>query len=413
VARSLVNLRALLAASVLFAIAAPVVAVLLGGGGRSRPAAAAPAAGALPPIRHVWVIMLENEDYASTFGDPHADPYLARTLVDRGALLERYFATGHESNDNYVSFVSGQPPNPENQGDCHVFADFRGGRLEANGIESGLGCVYPPEVRNLGTELTAAGLAWKAYEQDMGNDPRREAAACGHPRPNAVDRTQTAARGDGYATRHDPFVYFHSVIDRAAYCDAHVVALGSTRGTMPAAALHGETGLATDLRSARTTPAFSFITPNLCADGHDHPCVNERGGPSALADSDAFLRAWVPRIMASPAYRAGGLVEITFDEADGEGPDTSSSCCGEYPGPAAPSPGIAGPGGGRVGAVLLSPFIAPGTRTRTAYNHYASLATFEDLFRVPRLAEARAVTRTFGPDVFTRWAEPTTETTHR
>lgn len=399
-ARSFVNLRVLLAASVLFAIAAPVVVVLALGGGRSHRAPAAPAADPPPPIHHVWVIMLENEDYASTFGDPSADPYLARTLVPEGALVQRYFATGHDSNDNYISFVSGQPPNPENQADCHVFADFRDGHLEANGIESGTGCVYPADVPNLGTELTAAGLSWKAYEQDMGNDPRREAAACGHPRLNTIDRTQAAVRGDGYATRHDPFVYFHSVIDRAAYCDAHVVALGSTRGAMPAAAQPGETGLARDLRSPRRTPAFSFITPNLCADGHDHPCVNERGGSSALADIDSFLRAWVPRIMASPAYRSSGLIEITFDEADGASAD-SSSCCGEYPGPAAPSPGLAGPGGGRVGAVLLSPFIAPGTRTRDAYNHYASLATFEDLFGVPRLGEARTVTRTFGRDVFT------------
>lgn len=392
--------RALLAACALFAVIAPVVTVGLLGGGRTPPARDRAAHAPLPPIHHVWVIMLENKNYASTFGDPSADPYLARTLVRRGALLEQYFATGHESNDNYIAFVSGQPPNPDTQRDCHAFVGFFGGHLEAHGIESGTGCVYPADVPNLGSELTAAGLDWKAYEQDMGNDPRREAAACGHPRLNAVDHTQQAVRGDGYASRHDPFVYFRSVIDHAAACDAHVVALGTTTGVMPVAARVGETGLASDLRSRRRTPAFSFITPNLCMDGHDHPCINQRGGPSALADVDSFLRAWVPRIMASPAYRAGGLIEITFDEADGATSD-ASACCGESPGPASPFPGITGPGGGRVGAVLLSPYIAPGTRTRTAYNHYSSLATFEDLFKVPRLAEARTVTSTFGTDVFT------------
>ena len=61
----------------------------------------------------------------------------------------------------------------------------------------------------------------------MGNDPNREAAACGHPALDAHDETQKAEAGDGYATRHDPFVYFHSVIDEQAYCDKHVVALGS------------------------------------------------------------------------------------------------------------------------------------------------------------------------------------------
>ena len=73
--------------------------------------------------------------------------------------------------------------------------------------------MYPAEVQNIGTQLSAAGKSWKAYEQDMGNDPNREAAACGHPALNGVDGTQKAEPGDGYATRHDPFVYFHSVID--------------------------------------------------------------------------------------------------------------------------------------------------------------------------------------------------------
>jgi hypothetical protein len=63
----------------------------------------------LPPVRHVFVIMLENEDYASTFGDPAADPYLARTLPKQGALLKDYYGTGHHSNDNYISLVSVSP----------------------------------------------------------------------------------------------------------------------------------------------------------------------------------------------------------------------------------------------------------------------------------------------------------------
>src|SRR6185312_1778370 len=136
----------------------------------------------------------------------------------------------------------------------------------------------------------------------MGNDPNREAAACGHPAIGAKDGTQSAEAGDGYATRHDPFVYFHSVIDEVSFCDKHVVALGSPAGAMPAAALKGETGLATDLTRLSKTPKFSFITPNLCNDGHDFPCTNQPSGASALADIDAFLETWVPKITDSAAY---------------------------------------------------------------------------------------------------------------
>jgi phosphatidylinositol-3-phosphatase len=357
-----------------------------------------------PKIHHVFVIVLENEDYASTFGDPSSDPYLAQTLPSQGALLEDYYATGHESNDNYISLISGQPPNVENQADCQLFSEFVGTELQANGVENGEGCVYPETVANIGTQLTAAGMSWKAYEQDMGDDPNRETAACGHPALNAKDETQSAVEGDGYATRHDPFVYFKSVVEDHSYCDAHVVAMGSPSGAMPATALRGETGLATDLSSIRRTPNFSFITPNLCNDGHDYPCTNQPSGASALADIDAFLETWVPKITSSPAFRKNGLLEITFDESDGPQSD-ASACCGETPGPDTPLPGITGPGGGKVGAVLLSPFIKPGTVSTTPYNHYSSLASWESLFHLTPLADAATVSSTFGADVFTAAAK--------
>ena len=354
----------------------------------------------LPAIKHVFVIMLENENYASTFGSPSADPYLASTLPREGALLQDYYGTGHESNDNYTSIVSGQPPNVQNQADCQVFDSFLGLGTIGAGLQTGTGCVYPSSIQNIGTQLTATGRSWKAYEQDMGNDPNRETAACGHPAINTKDGTQSAEAGDGYATRHDPFVYFHSVIDNQTYCDRHVVAMGTPSGAMPAAALRGETGLAADLKRATTTPSFSFITPNLCNDGHDYPCTNQTGGASALADIDTFLSTWVPKITASPAYRQGGLLEITFDESDGPQSD-SSACCGETAGPGSPLPGITGLGGGRVGAVLLSPYIKGGTTTTTPYNHYSSLASWESLLRLARLGDAATVTSTFGSDVFT------------
>jgi len=136
----------------------------------------------------------------------------------------------------------------------------------------------------------------------------------------------------------------------------------------------------------------------LCNDGHDFPCTNQASGASALADIDAFLEAWVPKITASEAFKRDGLLEITFDEA---GNSETEACCGETPGPSSPFPGVTGPGGGRTGAVLLSPFIKPGTVSSVEYNHYSSLATWESLFGLPRLADAASVPGIFGPDVFT------------
>jgi hypothetical protein len=361
--------------------------------------AAAPAGAFKPPkVRHVFVIMLENEGYGATFGNPSADPFLAQTLPAEGALLENYFAIGHVSADNYDALVSGQPPNPDTQSDCTSFNDFTGAATRADGVEEGIGCVYPASIENVGTQLSAHKLRWKAYMEDMGNISTREAAACGHPAIGAKDETQTAVAGDGYATRHDPFVYFHSVIDNPAYCDKHVVALGSPTGAMPEGAPKGETGLATDLQTLSKTPNFAFITPDLCDDGHDSPCKNETGGATALASIDAFLETWVPKITASEAFRRNGLLEIVFDEA---GNSETEACCGEEAGPDSPFPGITGPGGGRVGAVMISPFIKPGTVSAVEYNHYSSLASWETFFGLSRLADAGKITTLFGADVFT------------
>ena len=86
-----------------------------------------------------------------------------------------------------------------------------------------------------------------------------------------------------------------------------------------------------------------------------------------MKQANAFLRRWVPRIRRSPAFRDRGLLIVTFDEAEGgdEPDDDGSACCNEPTGPNTPHPGAltGGPGGGRIGAVLLSPCIRPGPST--------------------------------------------------
>ena len=102
----------------------------------------------LRKIRHVFVIMLENEDYSATFGSPTNDPYLATTLPSEGALLKNYYGTGHFSNDNYVSFVSGQPAEHVQPGRLHApLHRLPERRRRSSGIQQGAGCVYPQAVK--------------------------------------------------------------------------------------------------------------------------------------------------------------------------------------------------------------------------------------------------------------------------
>jgi hypothetical protein len=198
----------------------------------------------------------------------------------------------------------------------------------------------------------------------------------------APDDTQQAKLDDQYAARHNPFVYFHSVIDSPA-CAANDVDL---------------TALPTDLRSVSTTPSLSYITPDLCHDAHDATCVD--GGPGGLPGADVWLQQWIPMITSSPAFQQDGVLVITFDESDGPQSD-ADACWEEGPGPNSPLPGISGLGGGRVGALVISPFVRPGTWSTTPYNHYSLLASLEEVFGLPKLGYAAAPgLNRFGLDVY-------------
>lgn len=299
---------ALLAVAVAVSPATPATA-------RAAPSEAPPAAEALPRVRHVFVINLENKGYDETFGPGSPATYLSRTLRRQGQLLTQYYGTAHNSLGNYLAQISGQGPNPQVQADCQVFTDFVQVGTVAPGQAVGQGCVFPASVPTLADQLDAAGLRWKGYLHHMGTP-------CRHPAIGAQDDTQQAEVGDQYATRHNPFVYFHSIID-SPRCAERAVDLSALR---------------TDLRLGRTTPNLTYVTPDLCADGHDEPL-----------------------------------------------------------------PGITGPGGGRVGAVVVSPFVTPRTWNDTPYNHYSLLRTIEDLFGLDRLGYAAADTiDAFGTDVFGR-----------
>lgn len=359
---------------------AVAAAVVVGTAAVALPAATATVSAAtsgsyLPGAKHFFVIDLENKGYDETWGPGSAAPYLSTTLRSQGVLLNAYYGTAHNSQPNYVAQISGQGPNPQMQADCQTYAPFVGTGTASPGQAVGDGCVFPSTVKTVADQLTASGRTWKGYLEDMGTP-------CRHPALGAVDDTQKARVGDEYAARHNPFVYFQSITGSAG-CAKNDVDLSQ---------------LPTDLASVGTTPNFALITPNLCDDGHDAPCVD--GRPGGLASADAWLKQWVPKITSSPAFKQDGVLVITFDESDGPQSD-ASSCCGEGPGPNSPLPGIAGLGGGRVGALVLSPFVKGGTWSTTPYNHYSLLASIEDTFGLPYLGYAATPgLDRFGLDVY-------------
>ncbi|HVC67745.1 MAG TPA: hypothetical protein VND44_09135 [Acidimicrobiales bacterium] len=375
--------RVLAAAAVAVTALTSAVAVTSAAGadGPGRGPGAVRAAVPAGAIRHIVVINLENESYASTFGPGSVATYLNQVLVPKGELLSDYHATGHVSADNYLAEVSGQAPNLVTSSDCITdlstfagsFNDVTPGIPDPNraaypGQVDGQGCVYPSSVPTIGNQLTAAdrgdhGPTWRAYVEDMGSDPARDGGTpdplggtdCAHPTqsaglaadgtngaegPNATGSQVLSTTTDQYVDRHNPFIYFHAVTDDAAYCAAHVVPLGTvsvgTGGRPDAFAGH----LADDLARQSTTPAFSLITPNVCDDGHDAKCAgtNTDGTTTGgLVGADAWLSHWMPLILGSPAYRDGSmLVTITTDEGS---VSDGSAAAGELPGPGSANPG--------------------------------------------------------------------------
>jgi hypothetical protein len=330
----------------------------------------------VPDVRHVFVINIENKGFRTTWGAGSAAPYLANTLRAKGVLLTEYYGTAHHSLGNYLAQISGQGPSYATQHDCHRYTLFKEtGHVVAPDQVYGDGCVYPRKVDTLPDQLTSAGYGWRGYLQDM-------ARPCQHSLLGHEERWDSATKREQYATRHNPFVYFRSITSRPAYCRHHVRPLAA---------------LTRDLKHASRTRSLSYISPDLCHDAHDRPCAD--GGPGGLRAANHWFKNWVPRILHSRAFQANGLLVITADESEGVKED-SRGCCGEGIGPNAGRPGIEGPGGGRIGALVISPFVRPGTATSTPYNHYSLLGSIEDLFGLHRLGYAKTVTHTFGNDVY-------------
>lgn len=215
------------------------------------PAASAGAAGSPGLDSHTVVIVLENREFGEVVGSADA-PYFNR-LTERGALATRFYGIRHPSLPNYLALLGGSTFGiAENCTDCLA----RG--------------------PNLATQLSSAGVSWRAY---MG----------GMPKPCYAD-----PEAGKYVKRHNPFAYFPSITSRPSLCDRVVP--------------EGELG--SDLAGGRL-PEFAWISPSLCNNGHDCP----------TSRADDYLRRRVPEILGRLGPR--GVLVITYDEGT-----TAAGCCG-------------------------------------------------------------------------------------
>jgi phosphatidylinositol-3-phosphatase len=208
-----------------------------------------------PRFQHVFVVVLENQDYASVVGNS-AMPYL-NSLAQRYGLATQYFANTHPSIGNYFMMTTGQIISND---------DGFAGSVDAD---------------NVVRVLTAAGKTWKVYAQSL-------------PSTGYVG-------GDAYPyiKHHNPFAYFTDVTGSQTQRN-NLVDLGQ---------------LATDT-SAGQLPNYGFIVPDNLHNAHDCPdgstfCSNNQ----KLAAADGWLQQNLASLLASSAFGSDSLLIVAFDES--------------------------------------------------------------------------------------------------
>ena len=172
-----------------------------------------PPEASLPPISHVFLIVLGDQGYEDTFGAASQSAYFSKTLPEQGEVLSNYYAVSQGGLSNEIGLLSGQGPTVQTATNCPEYADLAASTVGPMEQVEGAGCVYPKEARTLPGQLVAAKLSWKAYVEDVGNGETGQPTTCRRPSLGALDPDWLPSAGDGYETWRNPFVYFHSIVD--------------------------------------------------------------------------------------------------------------------------------------------------------------------------------------------------------
>ena len=214
-------------------VALSVVLLMLAGACTNAKTTTTPA-----PPNHVFLIVMENHSAQQALDGP-----FVASLAAKYGVANNYHAVAHPSVPNYLALSSGS----------------------TWGVRDDSYRVLPRQ--DIGTELTGAGVSWRAYMEGLTN-----AGCLDSPVP--------------YDPGHNPFAFY------GGQCPANVVPFSAFGPDLTA-----------------NTPRFSWISPDRCHDTHD--CDPSVG--------DSWLRQEVAQITASAAWKSAGVLFITWDEDDNAG----------------------------------------------------------------------------------------------
>jgi len=272
-------------------------------------------------IQTVFVILMENKGWAGVKSSPSAS-FITQTLLPASSYAENYHGPNagnlHPSEPNYIWLEAG---------------DNLGITTDNDPDQN-----HRPQTDHLVTLLEQQEISWRSYQEDISG------LVCPL---NSVGQ---------YKPKHNPMVFFDDVIDYdtqimaadplAPRCLAHVRPLDE---------------LATDLQNGAAA-RYNFITPNQCNDMHSS-CAPQR---DEVKQGDDWLAHWIPIIQQSTAYQHGGVIFITWDEAELASDCRNANC--------------------PIGMIVLSPLAkGGGYNNMIPYDHSSTLKTIQEIFQVSPL----------------------------
>jgi hypothetical protein len=251
----------------------------------------------LKQARTIFVIALENHDWtqANPTGSPQqllgnpACPYVnSLTTPGNANAAQVSYAT------KYYSTAQGEHPSEPNYIWSEAGTEF--GTHTDSDPSTGAGNLFSG-VTHLSGQLTAAGVVWKSYQEDVQYSSSPAASASGTGSVNIYNGTTEYS----YAVKHNPMEFFTDTQNQNVYPMAR---------------------LFTDL-AAGTVGRYNWITPDQYNEmhsslpgGYTYNGTAWTGDQAAIAEGDNCLSIIVPQIMASAAYKNNGVIIIWTDETE-------------------------------------------------------------------------------------------------
>jgi hypothetical protein len=281
--------------------------------------------------KHVIVIFEENNPYSSIYKSSAA-PYI-NSVINQCGLATNYHNITHPSLPNYLAATTGAT-----LAQLHTF-------YTAPTADCTPSATCEWKGNNIFEELNVRHRPWRGYAESM-------------PSPCAK------ANSGFYAPRHNPAVYDTDLSN----CATDDVPLGTTSSSR----------LLRDFSSSSKAPAYATITPNLCHDMHG---ISGCPAGSLVTAGDNWLKLWLPKITATPVYRAGQtVIFITWDEGE---PASGGAQAGEACATNTTDQSC------HVVTIVVAPSVKRGRKVSTLLNHYSLLKSSEDLLGLPEIGSAK------------------------